>query len=361
MHRLLTAVFFMAAFQAQVHAGEPDTPEFSPGARKLVRGQMSEVMVLGSPHLSQLPKSFDASKLSLLTERLANWKPQAIAVEALSGLQCAHLHNYPQRYSATVKMYCRDTSAAHAATGLDVVEAYAQAERLLRSWPAAPTAAQRRTLASLFMAAGEPGSALVQWLRLPSEERHAGDGLNAELVGELNARQAQPDEEYLVAAPLAARSGLERLFAMDDHTADMSGSTSADELKAYGAAISKAWNNPFNAERARMSVALKSHVDTVDGVLAMYRAYNDRSQAELVFKSDFGAALEEPSPQHFGRDYVAYWETRNLRMASNIREAMSPPGSRMLVIVGAAHKAYLEAYLNQMHDVRVISTDFTLR
>jgi pheromone shutdown protein TraB len=49
-------------------------------------------------------------------------------------------------------------------------------------------------------------------------------------------------------------------------------------------------------------------------------------------------------------------------MASNIRDAMTArPGMRMLVVVGASHKAYLEAYLDQMHDVRIVSTDRVLR
>ncbi|MBC3861503.1 hypothetical protein H8K32_05265 [Undibacterium jejuense] len=353
MHRLLWSIFLVPIFHASVFADEPATPEFSPGTLKLVRGQINEVLVLGSPHLSQLPKSFDLSQLGLLTERLENWKPQAIAIEALSGLQCAYLRGYPQRYSDTVKSYCRDTSVARAATGLDIVEASAQAERLLSSWPASPAAAQRRTLASLFLAAGEPASALVQWLRLPMEERRGGDGLNERLVEMLNSLQKRRDESYRIAVPLAAKSGLERVYAMDDHTADM---PDADE-KAYGEAIMKAWDNPFSAERKRMDEALESHLDTPQGVLAMYRGYNERSQAGLVFKSDFGAALEEPSPQHFGRGYVAYWETRNLRMASNVREAISPQGIRTLVIVGASHKGYLEAYLNQMHDIRIISAD----
>jgi hypothetical protein len=34
---------------------------------------------------------------------------------------------------------------------------------------------------------------------------------------------------------------------------------------------------------------------------------------------------------------------------------------RMLVIVGASHKGYLEAYLHQMHDVRVLDTGALLR
>ena len=49
-------------------------------------------------------------------------------------------------------------------------------------------------------------------------------------------------------------------------------------------------------------------------------------------------------------------------MAAKIREAIGDrPGSRTLVIVGGSHKWYLEAYLNQMHDVRIVSSDQVLR
>lgn len=66
--------------------------------------------------------------------------------------------------------------------------------------------------------------------------------------------------------------------------------------------------------------------------------------------------------KRIGRGYVGCWETRNLRMAANIRDVLAgQPGMRMLVVVGAAHKGYLEAYLHQMHDVRMVDTATVLR
>ena len=358
MQRLLAGIFVAAVFHGNVYAAESPGPVFMPAAFKLQRGQPNELMVLGTSHLSQLPKSFDPANLSLLMERLASWQPKAIAIEALSGSQCAFLRSYPERYDDTVKTYCWDPAPAASATGLGVPAATAQVDRMLAAWPAAPTAGQRRKLASLFLAAGEPASATVQWLRLPASERHAGDGLNDKLVEILEGLRQKRNEDYLIAAPLAARCGHERLYPMDDHTAD---TIDADE-KAYGAAIMKAWDNPYNAARKRQDDALLDGLATPAGVLALYRADNSASSAEQVFRGDFGAALEEPSPQHFGRGYVSYWETRNLRMASNIREASAlQPGGRTLVVVGASHKGYLEAYLNAMHDVRIISTDSILR
>lgn len=356
----LTIVLMLVA-GAQAHAAPEPGPAlaFSPSSLKLARGQINQVMVLGSTHLSQLPKPFDVKTLQLLNERLVAWRPQAIAIEDLSGVQCATLRRYPQRYADTVKNYCRDTSAAQAATGFDVFEATDRAERLLAAWPAAPSAAQRRQLASLFLAAGEHGSALVQWLRLPAPERRAGDGLDGALVEALNQLQVKPDEGNLIAAQVAAQSGLERLYSMDDHTADKPELSEAEQ-KAADTAIMTAWDNPASAQRSRSDKALRSGISTAAGMLALYRAYNEPGQAALTFRSDFGAALEEPSAQHYGRGYVTYWETRNLRMAANIREAMSPSGMRVLVIVGASHKFYLEAYLNQMHDVRIVDTDVVL-
>ncbi|MBQ5946228.1 DUF5694 domain-containing protein [Massilia sp. ST3] len=328
--------------------------DFEPGKLKGPKsGPQNEVLVLGTPHLSQLPPVFQPSGLGPLNERLERWRPQVIAIEALSGPQCAFLRQFPHRYRETVGDYCWDTAPARAATGLEVPAATAQAEAMLASWPQAPSPAQRRRLAALFLAGGEPASALVQWLRLPESERRSGDGLDAALAAALEKLRVKRREDYLIAAPLAARLGLERLYAFDDHTADQPMKDEAEQ-KRYGAALMKAWDNPAGAKRKQLDTALKAHIGTQEGVLAMYRAFNAPGQSRLVFDNDFGAALEEPSPQGYGRDYVGYWETRNLRMAANLREVVNAHrGGRTLVLVGASHKGYLDAYLDQMHDLRL--------
>lgn len=357
MHRLLICTLLAAVINVGV-AGAARAADFVPGTVKVPAGQANEVIVLGTPHLSYLPKTFDPANLDGLIGQLAGWKPDAIAIEALSGPQCAYLKAYPKRYADVAKFYCWDPTVANNATGLDMAAATVKVDETLASWPAAPAAAQRRTLASYFLAAGDPASALVQWLRLPLDERRAGDGLDGALVTVLNNLRQKRNENYLIAAALAARLGLERVFSMDDQTAYRS---ITDEA-AYDRAILKAWDNPSSAERKRQVAGLQNSLNTPADVLALYKLYNTAGMAELTFKGDMGAALNDPSPQHFGRGYVGSWETRNLRMTANIREvANAQPGKRTLVIVGAAHKAYLEAYLNQMHDMRVISVDQVLK
>lgn len=357
MHRILFALLLLAA----PAAAQTYRPAFDPSAQKGPQaGPFNDIAVLGSTHLSQLPKRFQPAALAPLLDKLAAWKPQVIAIEDLSGAQCDTLRRYPYRYADTVASYCPDTAAARAATGLDVPAANAAFQTMLAEWPAAPSPAQRRRLSATFLAGGEQASALVQWLRLPPAERRAGDGLDAALVERLTKLETRRDESLMIAARLAARLGLERVHAMDDHSADRM-TPNADKA-AYGAAIRKAWDNPAGAKRRTMIEAAERDLATGPGLLALYRAYNAPGMARIIYDSDFGAALEEPSPQRFGRQYVAYWEVRNLRMAANIRDMLGDrPGQRALVVVGASHKPYLDAYLHQMHDVRVVDVMPLLR
>lgn len=334
-------------------------PTFQPSRLKgPPPGPPNQVLVLGTPHLSGLPKTFDPKALGPLLDRLAAFAPQAIMVESLSGPQCHFLRQYPARYRETVKTYCWDPAPARAATGLDVPAATEAAEKLLATWPAAPTAANRRKLAALFLAGGEQTSALVQWLRLPEAERKAGDGLDAALIARLKVLAERDGENSLIAAPLAVRLGHERVFAVDDHSAD----AMSDNDAAAGAAITKAWDNPATAKRRAIDARLHAGLGTGDGVLALYREYNGVEAARMAYDSDFGATFMEPSPQRFGRQYLGYWETRNLRMAGYIREVLGlKPGTRALMIVGASHKGYLEAYLDQMHDVQLVDAARVLK
>jgi hypothetical protein len=132
-------------------------------------------MILGTPHLKHLPSTFQPASLTRLHERLFAWKPRIIAIEAISGtnvLSCANTHSATRKRSS---LTARGTRHRRAATGLDVATASAEIDRLLASRLAAPTTAQRRRLAALFLAGGEPVSVLVQWLRRPEAERHAGN------------------------------------------------------------------------------------------------------------------------------------------------------------------------------------------
>lgn len=311
-------------------------------------GEPTRVLVLAASHLSNFP-NFAPEYADGLVGRLVAFEPDIIAVEKLSGLECEELRRFDDIHPGLAKRYCFDSAPAQAALGMDGRQAIVESQTLLKQVSATGSSPLRRRLAAVFLAAGEPASAVVQWLRLTAGDRLALDGLTEALVETLASLAVKNDETYLIGARLAAQQGLERVHAMDDHTAD-------DILygmdEAAGPAIQTIWStmNPTLSEMREMP----SPTDD-ESTLSIFRFNNLPSTQVGLARGEHGLAVSQNRPGLFGRQYTAWWETRNLRMAANIRATFShQPGARVLVIVGGTHKPYLEAYLNQIHEVELV-------
>lgn len=313
-------------------------------------GPRTQVLVLGSVHLSQGgPEHFDPATLQPVLKRLMAFKPDIITIEALSGETCDLMRRRPQ-YKEAADGYCPDVAAAQAATGLEVLPALDAIDAALATWPSQPSPAQRRHLAALFLAAGDPSSAVVQWWQVPEAERHAGDGLDDALVQALRKRETAPNENVQLAARLAAQLGLQRVYPVDDHTGD---SYPFSDEDAFGDAISKAWKGA-----SKEAMGARERVNTVheaSDMLATYRMVNAPGYLRLAIAADFGQAMAEPSLQRFGQQYVGGWETRNLRMVANIRATFrARPGVHVLSIVGSSHKPWFDSLLGKMQGVDIV-------
>lgn len=356
---MLTPLLAIAA----AHGFAAGTPAFDPRTRKAeVAGKPAEILVLGTPHLSQLPDGLDPKLLDPLLDRLAAFKPEVITIEAVSGEQCDTLQRFKAQHGTAWDDYCLDIKDIEKTTGLTIPQAATEVDKTLATWPKTPTPAQRRHLAMLFMASAERASAMVQWLRLEPAERRSGDGLDDAMVEALQRKGRPPNENYAIASMLAARLGLERVVAVDDHTADTPFDERSAEGKAYSAAIQGVWNvKPVPAVRTDY-LRLQSKLKTSSDLIAFYRFLNDPKTQLLTIAADMGAAARSPAAQPYGRQYLSWWETRNLRMVSNIRASYAAkPDARVLSIVGATHKGYFDAYLGMMQDVRLVDAMQFLR
>lgn len=330
------------ATQAQVDLASLD---------RAATGPRAQVLVLGSVHLGELPEGLREETLAPVIERLAAFKPDIITIEQLPGEECAR---YAELYGPR---FCPRTDDARQATGLDVVAAGAQIETTLKNWAAQPSPAQRRHLAALFLAAGDPASAYVQWLQLPAAERRAGDGLDDALVSRLAGIAASNSESYRIAARLAARLGLQRLYPVDNHTGD---NVQVDDGQAFGKALQDAWNasGTSMAEREAREKALIERGD----MLALYRYINTPESMRVNAEHNIVGPMRAASPERYPQMWVAGWETRNLRMVANIREAFRErPGARVLSIVGVAHKPWFDGWLGQLQGVDIVDAQQVLK
>ena len=88
--------FFVAWFQMTSLNAQPYEPAFQPDEMQdRPVGPPNEVLVLGTPHLRELPDSFQPGMVGPIVRNLADWEPSFIAVEEMSGLRCAAMKQMP--------------------------------------------------------------------------------------------------------------------------------------------------------------------------------------------------------------------------------------------------------------------------
>ncbi len=322
----------------------------------------TKVMILGISHLDSAPKAFDPAWLGPVMCRLHAFAPDAILIEAMSGEQLAQIDAYKAvrgeagKWAGPTLSIARD---AQAALGLTGAEALAQADVLAsRTTLSAP---ERRRLAALFLAAGEPFSAAVQWQQLPLGERIVADDVTDAMKVKIERFGTGRGEITSLAVPLAVQLRRSRVYSAGDHLSDAALPDDAvfgAAVKAHPAIIAQ-FNKATPELQPFGSKALA--LDAPERVLPVLRALNSPRFGVLDAQSQWLSLQQDASFGPSGRQRVAAWEAQNLRMATTIREVTAPiPGGRALLIVGAAHKAFIEAYLRTMTDIEIVSASAML-
>ena len=351
--------------QAQAQVQDPDRPFDPREYQSRLHGEKTQILVLGSPHLSNAAEGFDPAVLEPVLERLAAYAPDVIVIENLSGESVHALRAWRALYPGAADMFGRHLLVAAAlgqsGTGLEIPEAEAEARRLLREdWPQAPTPAQRRRLAAVLASAGDLYSALIQWWRLDASERKPGDGLGRGLADYLDRVGSGRNESHLIGARLAARLGHDRVHASDDQAY-------GDVVQPRVQLLMDFIEQPelqavFNAPAFRDPASSAQRMTTAQATLDIYRMVNSPRIGRLDADTQWLTMMDRPSPENIGRSQVAAWEARNLRQAGNIREVTAHhPGARVLVIVGYSHKPWFDAYLSMMSDVQMVDAETVLR
>ncbi|SHN33684.1 hypothetical protein SAMN05192549_107421 [Duganella sacchari] len=311
---------------------------------KNMAGPRSKVLVLGTMHLNSMPAGFNPAVLDRVLDRLAAYQPDIITIEALPGEECDLAARQPAKYGAD---YCPPTDTA----------AIAEMNRMFKTWPSQPSPDQRRHLAAVMLAANEPASAYVQWLQLPEAERKTGDGLTPALIDKLKEISVRNNEDYQIAARLAARLGLQRVHPVDNHTGD---NISLPDEKAFGKSIEAAWASDRAAlnQREKQEAVLRQSTD----YLPLYRYLNEPESLRIYAEANIVPALRAKSAEGYPQIWVAGWEVRNLRMVANIRETFrEKPGARVLSIVGLSHKPWFDSLLGQLQGVDMVDAAAILK
>lgn len=316
----------------------------------------TEVMILGTSHFRGVD-GVTSSHFDAVIARLKVFDPEIVAVERIPAHEVAMFQTSPH-YAETLDTYVGDYLAlmtiGQGGSGLDPIEA----EAAMALWIEGPAALEDDAKANRLMtalAAYELETALVYFRSLGGVERTDWPGvLPDEVVDELAELDASMNERVSVAARLAGELGLPRVWNVDSHLEDAAFRTIVPGLmsgiEAAGGQSAMAIAEPFaTVTRIQTRAIGEGSLEPVYDFMNTpdYGSADIRAQIDVMNRIDF--------PAGEGKARQALWDERNYRIAANIRRAMAAqPGKRVLLVIGAGHKPWLDQILGATLDMKVV-------
>lgn len=373
-----SSVLFAVGVQAQDPAGDksdaPSANVEADGCKPLQAGSLlakdrTQVLVLATIHLRQAVKD-DAgmSGIASLVNALERFKPDVVAVERLSGETVESLERMAPTYDAVLQSFASDILAigklAQKALSLDRLGAEARLTKLLDTFEDRPAdqvpVSDRMQAALLLAAAYELDSAALQWSYIPADQRTAGDALPAEVIDGLKKALTSRSEDVTLGVALARRLGHQRVYGIDDQSDALFQVNRGRQLMAELSAspeYKKLQESILYKELPkRMATATRG-----GDLLGFYRWINSPEYGSADLDAQWHLFLRTSLPSGLDRERAALWEVRNLAIAGNIRRVTArDAGERTLVIIGASHKPFLDAYLAQMMDLDIVRAEDVL-
>ncbi len=348
-------ILWSAAAVAQ--SAEKRLPVLRTVPTPLAEHERSKLLVLASPHLSGLGAGFRPALVDSLLTVLRRFKPDVIAVEQMPARLVAALEAQHRVGLASAVQDERIAFGRLAQLRLALSrEAAAQQARELLRDAASLSDAQRLQLVLHLLAAYELSTATLQWLHLPDSLRSRNTVIPARVGQYLDARTQQAAEDVSVGIRLAHALGLHEIADVDDWQDEL---LVTEVFPGIGTVIAE---NPELQAAARAPVYAEygqrlTAGATAGNLLPLYTFLNSDDYGARDAAAQWMVWLRSRLPSGQDRKRYALWEARNLSIAANVRRTMAtslPPGGRLLVIIGASHKAFLDSYLAEMRDVRLV-------
>ena len=332
----------------------------------------TRVLVLATPHLARIGVEVTPEALEPVLDVLAEFAPDIVLVEAYGPDDVERLALAAEREPGGVADRIAQARASLGVTfgrvaqdelDLTRTEADAEADSLLAAGLLSPADRQRAAL--LLLAAHDVWSAVLHWTQVPDSLRgetspdRLGPRYPDWTAAEALSFVAATDRTELlrVGVETARRAGLDRVYGFDGlaeveaearspYAARLAAEVAGDPVYVAAQGAGQAFVEGLRARQ----VAAAEHGD----LLGLYRYFNSDEYAQEAAEAE-QIWLRTAAPSGLDRARWALWETRNLQMAARLRAATAfRPGARVVAIVGASHKPYLEAVLRTLADTEVL-------
>lgn len=314
----------------------------------------AEISVVGTAHLAHLSPAPNQQQLDHVVEELAAWRPTLVCIEAIPGARVQDFIGDPARHGQLLATF--GATAARlgpelqlrqqlgAAAARDAAQDLARAKH-----PLAPEDALR--LVALHLAGYEPWSAALVWSGIDEGGReNAAAVLGRRAVESLDALLASPGEVPQIAIPLARRLGHRQLCHADTFQDElavlplgpalgpmMEGSSIAEGIEAFNTKSRDRWKD-----------------QAPEGLVGLLAWMQSAEFARMDRETQWDIFAADPGEHDAGERRLALWHARNAEITAHLYRALAQPeGGRVLMLVGAAHRPFLEDSLRAQPWIRV--------
>ncbi len=303
----------------------------------------SQVLVLGTPHLSPYSDKVTDAHFAKVHQKLTEYAPKAILVESLRPEDIHTMLNDAQYLDRVIPQFVGKEFVALAKSMQTFLEL--DAPSALAAFRALPYSSEPKHLKKalkLAVAAYDKPNALLYWHYLKAQNITPKD---QHIVAYFNEVSKKQSEISILAIPLAMKLKHPRLYAMDDHF------DKAAFLKILPA-LSKAIESSGMKEKIIASGYISKPTAIIEKAIesgdftSVYHYFNSKEYQTQVRDVEWSSFVAEAFPNDVGQSRLALWDVRNFNMASHIMGVIAThPQERLLVIVGANHKLFLENHL----------------
>lgn len=318
----------------------------------------TEILILATPHLSNISKNFSPTLLDSLIEVLVNYSPEIIGIEELSGSQIAKMNQLGGIvYKAVVEnfahMQLKYGQIAQENLNISWQKAKAMSDSLLKQIQNSKNieASIRLKLINYSIASYRLHTAALQWSYLNDKQIKKQTIIRRQTVIVFNNLLHSANENSSIGLRLAHKLGLQRVYPIDDFMARGYYHTFDPQLeKALTDSLAQTVVNANYIRKYKRM--LKQGVEN-GNLLPLYKYMNStyiEQDKKIQWRNTFLLTDKKVL-----RKRLAIWQVRNLNIASHIRKASARnPGGRVLITIGASHKSFLDSYLKQLMGVEIV-------
>ena len=312
---------------------------------------------MATHHLNQI-KDFKSEMISPVIDKLTKMKFDAVCIENMPTELLMEIQSRNDSAFAELLAYFggfRLEIAASAQKSLDIsfLEAKNQLQELISKNPSSDD--DRIKIIELMLACGDITSATLQYSYLKDKNTSNKTELIKYYKDEFQKNMESKNEIFSLALPIASNLQLHQLHNIDNLQ---------DEsllLKHFPNFIEDYTNNQDKFQHlGSLPVFTKTGVLIENGVKAnnlfpLYEFLNSSDFMSSDFEAQWKIWLTTQFPSGSDRARYSLWEMRNLQITANILQtAAYYPGKRILVIIGASHKSFIEKYLEEIPDIELI-------